>query len=103
MPRSWYPNPAKANPATARVAVIGHGAVFSGETLSPAREQLFLDVSNWLLGRDELLARGDLRWEYPRVELSSAEQELWHWGTLAGMPLLFVYLGFMMWMVRRMR
>ncbi|MCC6420174.1 MAG: hypothetical protein IT429_18215 [Gemmataceae bacterium] len=103
VPRSWYADPDRAEPATARVAVIGHGAVFSGESLSPAREQLFLDVSNWLLGRDELLAKASEPWQYPRVRLDATEETLWRWGTLAGMPLLFVYLGCMMWLVRRLR
>jgi hypothetical protein len=102
-PRDWYPEPAKADPPTVRVAVIGHGAVFSGEALSPAREQLFLDVSNWLLGRDELLARESRPWQYPRVGLGPTEETLWRWATLPGMSLLFVYLGCMMWLVRRMR
>jgi hypothetical protein len=101
--RDWYPDPAKANPPTVRVAVIGHGAVFSGETLSPAREQLFLDVSNWLLGRDELLARESQPWQYPRVQLDPTEERLWKWAMLPGLPLLFIYLGCMMWLVRRMR
>jgi hypothetical protein len=98
LPPTWAGKAAKV-----RVAVIGHGGVFTGPNLSPVREKLLLDVSNWLLGRDDLLARDSATWSYPRVELSDAENGLWQWGTRLGMPLLFVYLGFVVLMVRRMR
>src|SRR5438093_9258946 len=50
VPRDWYTDK-DAQPAKARVAAIGHGGVFIGSTLSPAKEKLLLDVCNWLLGR----------------------------------------------------
>jgi hypothetical protein len=103
LPASWYDGK-EVNPATVRLAVIGQGEVFSGTTLSPAKEKLLLDVSNWLLGRDDLLAREDAEpWRFPRVALTDAEDGLWQWGTRLGMPLFFVYLGLMVLMVRHMR
>ena len=66
-------------------------------------EKLFLDVCNWLLGRDDLLARESVRWQYPRVALPASENALWQWGTRLGMPVLFVYLGLVVLMVRRLR
>jgi hypothetical protein len=103
LPASWYQDK-DTKPATVRVAVIGHGGVFMGTSLTPAKEKLLLDVSNWLLGRDDLLARDDHEpWQYPRVTLTGSENGLWQWGTRLGMPLLFVYLGFVVLMVRRMR
>jgi hypothetical protein len=103
LPASWYEGK-EVNAATVRLAVIGQGEVFSGTTLNPAKEKLLLDVSNWLLGRDDLLAREDAEpWHYPRVTLTDAENGLWQWGTRLGMPLFFVYLGLMVFMVRRMR
>ena len=75
-----------------------------GNTLSPIKEKLFLDVCNWLLGRDDLLARQvNVPWSYPRVALADSENALWQSGTRLGMPLLFVYLGLMVLMVRHMR
>ena len=56
-----------------------------------------------LLGRDDLLAKDSEPWQYPRVQLTDTEKDLWHWGTFLGMPLLFVYTGFLVFMVRRMR
>jgi hypothetical protein len=102
LPAVWYEQ-ADATPATARVGVIGHGGVFLGNTLSPVREKLLLDTCNWLLGRDDLLTKDDRRWQYPRVNLSEREQELWQWGTRLGLPLAFAYLGLIVLLVRRLR
>jgi hypothetical protein len=98
----WYS--LKGNqPVTFRVAVIGHGGVFMGPTLSPGKEKVLLDVSNWLLGRDDMLTHETAVWEYPRVALDEQQQSLWHWGTQLGLPLLFAYLGFVVLLMRQMR
>jgi hypothetical protein len=102
VPTSWFEGK-DAKPVTVRVAAIGHGGVFMGTSLTPVKEKLLLDVSNWLLGRDDLLARDNETWEFPRVTLGESENALWQWGTRLGLPLLFVYLGFVVLMVRRMR
>ena len=108
IPADWYTEK-DAKPATARVAAIGHGGVFIGSTLSPAKEKLLLDVCNWLLGRDDLLTKGDNRWQYPRVKLADdpeaaeTRQALWQWGARLGMPVLFAYLGLVVLLVRRLR
>ncbi len=102
LPADWYDDK-DAKPATVRVAAIGHGGLFIGNTLSPIKEKLFLDVCNWLLGRDDLLAKDSSVWQYPRVPLSASANALWQWGTRLGMPVLFVYLGLVVLMVRRLR
>ncbi len=103
VPASWYEGTPPETLPKVRVAVIGHGGVFMGENLKPLNEKLFLDTANWLMGRDDLLARENQTWSYPRVEISDAENVLWQWGTRLGLPLLFVYLGLVMWLVRQMR
>lgn len=104
VPRSWYGEDKKdVRPARARVAVIGHGGAFVGPTLTPVQEKLLLDTCNWLLGRDDLLAQPVETWQYPRVDLAPADVALWAWGVWAGLPLLFVYVGLTVFMVRRMR
>jgi hypothetical protein len=97
------PNGTAKKPDKVRLAVIGHGGVFSGPGLKPIQEHLLLDVCNWLLGRDDLLSRGDQTWEYPRVQLDDKSKQLWEVGTRLGMPIFFIYLGCIVWMVRRMR
>jgi hypothetical protein len=101
VPATWFED--GKTPPKARIAVIGHGGIFTGQTLSPIKEKLLLDVVNWLVGRDDLLARERQPWRYPRVHLEAWQMNLWQWGTRLGLPLLFVYLGAMMWLVRRMR
>jgi hypothetical protein len=102
LPTDWYTGK-DASPAKVRVAAIGHGGVFIGSSLSPAKEKLLLDICNWLLGRDDLLTKGDNLWQYPRVALSENDQSLWQWGTRLGMPLLFAYLGLVVLLFRRLR
>src|SRR5262249_22973251 len=72
VPDSWYDSP-DAKPARVRVAVIGHGGPFLGTSLNPLQEKLLLDTCNWLLGRDDRLARTHddegnpiPQWRYPR-------------------------------------
>jgi hypothetical protein len=101
LPARWFGD--KETPTKARIGVVGNGGVFVGTTLSPIKEKLLLDVCNWLLGRDDLLAKQQETWSFPRVELSDAEEKLWHWGAFLGMPIAFMYLGMLMWFVRRMR
>ncbi len=103
VPLDWYENDAPKKPVKVRLAVIGHGGLFIGEKLPPMREKLFLDVSNWLLGRDNLLAQDRGTWEYPRVEIGDTARTLWVWGMCVALPLLFLYIGVNVWLVRRMR
>lgn len=100
-PTSWYSK--GETPHKTRLAVIGHGGVFVGTDLNPVQEKLLLDTCNWLLGRDDLLARENETWSYPRVELSDEDNLLWQWGTRLGLPVAFVYVGMVVLMVRRMR
>jgi hypothetical protein len=102
LPKAWYDDK-DAPPGTARVAVIGHGGLFIGGTLSPVRQKLLLDTCNWLLGRDDLLTNDNVRWQYPRADLTDRQQELWQWGARLGLPLAFAYLGLVVLLVRRLR
>lgn len=100
LPRDWFKG---AEPTKARVGVVGNGAVFIGNSLSPIKEKLLLDTCNWLVGRDDLLTRQSSEFSFPRVPLTPAERNLWHWGTFLGLPLTFLYLGLFVWLVRRFR
>jgi hypothetical protein len=113
-PASWYGPKEKrpADPPRSRVAVIGHGGIFTKPELNPATEKLLLVTCNWLLGREERLPHAaaadapdpSLRpWKYPRVTMSDGTKGLWHWGTFLGLPALFVYLGLIVLMLRRVR
>ncbi|MCI0376330.1 MAG: hypothetical protein L0215_01860 [Gemmataceae bacterium] len=101
LPESWFDG--KAKPTTTRFVVLGHGGMFMGENLTPMKEKLLLDTANWLMGRDDLLARDRATWSFPRVELDKRAETIWTWGAWFGVPLVFVYLGTLMWLIRRMR
>ncbi len=102
LPASWY-GPKENSHHKVRLAVVGHGGVFGGAQLNPTREKVFLDLANWLLGRDDLLARENQTWEYPRIALGETTRALCQWGLWLGLPLLVVYLGMIMWLVRSLR
>jgi hypothetical protein len=101
LPASWYDK--GAEPATVRVVAVGHGGLFSGAELAPAKEELAVNTLNWLLGRDDLLPRAGSVWAYPRVALGEREYLLWRWGGWLGLPALFAYLGLVVLLVRRLR
>jgi hypothetical protein len=106
LPKSWYGSEAE-KPATARLAVIGQGGFFTGKNLPPAQEKMFVNTINWLLGRDDQLAREDKVWSYPRVNETippdSQTEYLWLWGVRLGLPALFLYLGLVVLLFRRLR
>ena len=103
VPAAWYSDKPD-QPPDVRLVVIGHGGWFVGNDLSPAKEQLLLNTCNWLLGRDDRLTteKGPL-WKYPRATMSPRVQFLWLSGACIGLPLLFLYLGLMVLLVRRLR
>ena len=88
---------------TGRLVVIGQGGVFGGKQLNPAHEQLLLHTTNWLLKRDDRLPRTDDEWTYPRVQHDERTGFLWKYGPFLGLPAFFLYLGLIVWIVRRVR
>src|SRR5262245_4144418 len=88
---------------TGRLVVIGHGGIFTGKQLSPAHEQLLLHTTNWLLNRDDRLPRTSAEWSYPRVHRDERDSFLWKYGPFLGLPAFFLYLGLIVWIVRRVR
>jgi len=106
LPPDWYASAAD-KPARVRLAVIGQGGFFTGKELPAAQEKLFVQTINWLLGRDDRLPRDEHLWSYPRVNEAippdSPTEYLWLWGARLGLPVLFLYLGFVVVLFRRLR
>jgi len=102
VPEEWVT--AKEQIRKVRLAVIGDGEIFKGETLTPMRERVLLDTSNWLMGRDDLLAQ-EVRdpWSFLRVNMNEQDKIIWSWSMALGLPLLFIYLGMIVMFVRRLR
>jgi hypothetical protein len=89
---------------TGRLIVFGSGNLFAGAKLEPAQEKLLLHSVNWLTGREDRLPRAEEpAWSFPRVAMTNRELTLWRLGTAVGLPLVAVYLGLMVMMVRRLR
>jgi hypothetical protein len=101
VPRAWS-EPGEG-PRRVRLAAIGHGGLFTGRELEPAREKLLADTCNWLLGRDDRLAHDYPDWRYPRVGLDEQARATWLWAARLGLPALFAYLGLVVLLVRRLR
>jgi len=105
LPESWFGKDEKA-PGYVRTAVIGEAWWLIGPTLDPARERLVTDLFNWLIGRDDRLARrpgDDGEWEYPRLGWSAEKAGLWRSGLEFGMPMLAAFVGFTVLLYRRLR
>jgi hypothetical protein len=102
IPADWYETES-TKPKTARIAVIGSGSAFVGTELTPMKERMLLDVVNWLIGRDDLLAKEAGTWQYPRVAIPEMQFQLWQWGARLWLPLVFVFLGVVVTMARQMR
>jgi hypothetical protein len=106
LPRDWYGSESD-KPARVRLAVIGQGGFFTGRKLPAAQEKLFVQTINWLLGRDDRLPRDEHLWSYPRINETmppdSPREYLWLWGARLGLPVLFLYLGFVVVLFRRLR
>ena len=74
--------------------------------------KLLLVTCNWLLKRNERMPHAadpdaanaiDRPWKYPRVEMTEGTKSLWHLGTFLGLPAVFIYLGLIVLMIRRVR
>jgi hypothetical protein len=101
LPGSWYDG--KGAPAKVRVAVIGQGGFFTGTDVKPAQETLVVDTIDWLLRRDEYLPNDEHKWTYPRVDLSERDKILWRVGMQAALPFLFLCIGVVVLLARRVR
>jgi hypothetical protein len=97
LPESWNVQ------GKVRVAALGEAGLFTGAELTAGQERLLLDTCNWLLGREEQLARPAPEWSYPRVEMSQEARTLWVWGARLGLPELFAFFGLIMLLIRRLR
>ena len=89
-----------------RTAVIGEAWWLIGPTLDPSRERLVTDLFNWLIGRDDRLARrpaDEAVWEYPRLNWSERKAGLWRSGLEFGLPLCAAFMGFTVLLYRRLR
>lgn len=101
LPASWAADERTASKV--RVAAVGQAGMFTGQDLPAGQERLLVDLCNWLLGREEQLARQAPEWSYPRVEMGYDARSLWLWGARLGLPEVFAFLGLVVMLLRRLR
>jgi hypothetical protein len=87
-----------------RVAAIGNGQLFTDEEMTPAKERLLVNTCNWLVGRGDYLARDSgNHWQFPRLQMDETTFLSWIGGATLGPPAVFAYLGFVVFLLRRVR
>jgi ABC-type uncharacterized transport system involved in gliding motility auxiliary subunit len=88
----------------ARVVVIGGSSFIDDQFLAPGNQALVLNLLDWLLLDDALLAvrtRGlDAA---PLVELDDRQRALVRWANVIGLPLALVAFGIARWRLRERR
>jgi hypothetical protein len=110
IPADWkQKSEGSAEAEEARVIALGNGGLFTNAELNPAREKLLVDCCNWLLGRDDRLAREGTPWRYPRVQTGEGGDiwlfpaKVWRRAFTLGPPLLFAFFGLVVLLFRRLR
>lgn len=84
----------------ADVAITGGGNRIS--LLNPGNHELMMASVAWLAGDDELVAQGPLSQEVARLRgIGAAQQQLYRWLLLLGLPGCVLLAGFGVWMARR--
>lgn len=102
LPPNWF-GPGERNPGPVRMGVLGESWFLVGPDLGPYRERLALDTINWLIGRDDSLARPSEPWTFPRIEMEESRRDLWRWGMELGLPVLIAFAGVVVLLTRRLR
>lgn len=102
LPVAWFGKDEK-QPQGVRVAVLGDAWFMVGPDMGPFKERLALDTINWLLGRDDFLARASDPWTFPRIDLEPARRDLWRWAIQLGLPVLCAFAGVVVLLTRRLR
>jgi len=102
LPATWFA-PGEKPPESTRVAVLGESWFLVGPELGPFKERLALDTINWLLGRDDFLARASDPWSFPRIEMEPKRRDLWRWAVQLGFPVLCAFAGVVVLLTRRLR
>jgi ABC-type uncharacterized transport system involved in gliding motility auxiliary subunit len=96
------PEDAGADAPTWRLLVVGDTDVATNALLPSAGNPTFVaNAFNWLLERQNLLGIGPKKPEQVRLSLTPGQLSRITWGVLAGLPLLAIVAGILVWRRRR--
>jgi ABC-type uncharacterized transport system involved in gliding motility auxiliary subunit len=84
-----------------RMVVFGDSDFVSNGNMVGGNADLFMNALNWLLDREELMAIAPKPIEEVRLSLSVKELSRLFWINVAGVPLVAVVIGFIVWLKRR--
>lgn len=93
-----------ATAADARVLVAGGSAFITDQFMSPGNQALVLNLIDWLLMDEGLLAmRSRGLSAAPVDDLGDGTRSLVKWGNILGLPILFIAFGLVRWRLREAR
>jgi gliding-associated putative ABC transporter substrate-binding component GldG len=96
--------PAPAAKVPVRLLVVGGSALLQDQFLSNSSQALVLNLVDWLVLDDAMLAiRSRGLADVPLEELNDGAKKLVKYGNVIGVPLLFVVLGIVRWRLRERR
>lgn len=85
-----------------RLVVFGDSDFVSNAQVANAgNSDLFLNSINWLAEKEKLISIGPKSPDIRKVSLSGKQMQAIFWGTIAGLPLLAVFIGVFVWLKRR--
>jgi ABC-type uncharacterized transport system involved in gliding motility auxiliary subunit len=84
-----------------RMVVFGDSDFVSNGNMVGGNADLFMNALNWLLDREELMAIAPKPIEEVRLSLSTKQLSQLFWINVAGVPLIAVVIGFIVWLRRR--
>lgn len=98
----------KDRPRT-RIVAVGAGDFMIGKQFSifyeaplEGNQQFFFNAVNWLAEKEELISIPPKRFDFrPMDELDASEAKVIFWVATVGMPVFFLVLGGVIWLVRR--
>jgi ABC-type uncharacterized transport system involved in gliding motility auxiliary subunit len=84
-----------------RMVVFGDSDFVSNGNMVGGNADLFMNALNWLLDREELMAIAPKPIEEVKLSLSRKQLSQLFWINVAGVPLIAVVIGFIVWLRRR--
>ena len=92
----------KDRPRT-RIVAVGCGDFMVGQAavVFGGNRQFFFNAVNWLAQKEELISVPPKRFDFRPIEMTPADANLVFWLVIAGVPVLFLVVGAVIWLVRR--
>ena len=95
-------SPADEGTVGFRMVVFGDSDFISNAQIaSVGNSDFLLNSINWLAGKEKLISIGPKSPDIRKVTLSGRQMQTIFWGTIAGLPLIVISMGIIVWVKRR--